>query len=302
MGINGGSDSFDETTCRIMKSVTIEAPAKINLGLKITGIRPDGFHSLESIFSTITLVDTMEISFNPDDTGLSLSTSGIFSPPGEANLVWKTARAFFEETQIEGRVHISLQKNIPSPGGLGGGSSDAASVLKALKELTGASVNLKALGEKMGSDVPFFLCNSEAAFVKGRGEIIEPATLPPFHCVLVHSGENIPTPMAFNLWDQRNGGLTKACIINNYTALNFGAWHEGKPFPVKLDNCFLQLLLDRYPGVTRTVEELSQLTPDWGLSGSGPAFYALFRSSAEAKDAEEYLSGKFPWVFRCQSR
>ena len=108
--------------------------------------------------------------------------------------------------------------------------------------------------------------------------------------------------MAFKLWDESNGGLTKACIINNYTALNFGAWHEGKPFPVKFDNCFLPLLLDRYPGVTRTVEELSRLTLNWGLSGSGPTFYALFRSSAEAEEAEEYLSGKFPWVFRCQSR
>ena len=102
-----------------MNTVSIEAAGKINLGLKITGIRPDGFHSLESIFSTITLSDTITVSFNSNSNGISLSTSGIFSPSGEANLVWKTASAFLEETGLTGAVHISLHKNIPSPGGLG---------------------------------------------------------------------------------------------------------------------------------------------------------------------------------------
>ncbi|MCK5130948.1 MAG: 4-(cytidine 5'-diphospho)-2-C-methyl-D-erythritol kinase [Candidatus Sabulitectum sp.] len=285
-----------------MHKISIEAPAKINLGLRITGMRADGFHSLESIFSTVTLSDKIEVSMDRNAAGISLECSGVFSPAGEDNLVWKTAKAFMDETSTTGGVTISLHKSIPSPGGLGGGSSDAAAVLLALQKLTHSEADMTAIAERLGSDVPFFLLQTGAALVRGRGEILEPVHLPHFHCVLVHSGENIPTPMAFKLWDEYKGDLTEACHISNYTALKFGVWHEGKPFPVKLDNHFLSLLHSRFPGVTRTAEELSRLTVNWGLSGSGPTFYTLFRSEVEAREAEDHLAGKFPWVFRCQSR
>ncbi len=285
-----------------METLSVEAPAKINLGLRIIRLRSDGFHSLESIFSTVTLSDRISVTLNRDTVGISLECSGIFSPGGKNNLVWKTAETFMNAASISGGVTIKLHKNIPSPGGMGGGSSDAAAVLLALQKLTNSTVDLLSIAETLGSDVPFFLLQTPSAHVKGRGEILEPVQLPHFHCVLVHSGENIPTPMAFKLWDEHTGDLTEACRISNYTALNFGAWHEGKPFPVKLDNHFLTLLQSRFPGVARTAEELTRLTVNWGLSGSGPTFYALFRSEAEAKQAKEHLSGKFPWVVRCQSR
>lgn len=287
-----------------MHRVSIEAPAKINLGLRIIGVRSDGFHSLESIFSTVTLTDEITVSFNSRTSGISLACTGIPSPADEKNLVWRAAQAFIDENRINSSngISITLHKNIPSPGGLGGGSSDAAAILIALQELTDTHRDITAIGESLGSDVPFFLLRAGSAFVTGRGEVLKPAVVPHFHCVLVHSGENIPTPMTFKLWDEHRGDLTEACSISNYTALKFGAWHEGKPFPVRLDNHFLPLLLSRYPGVTRTAEELSRLTCNWGLSGSGPTFYALFRSEAEAEEAEGHLAGKFPWVFRCQSR
>ena len=285
-----------------MNRVSIDAPAKINLGLEITGLRTDGFHSLQSIFATVTLADTIEIFLNRDTSGIYLECSGIPSPAGEANLVWKTAKLFMEETSTTGGLNISLHKRIPSPGGLGGGSSDAASVLLALQEITESNIDLFSLGERIGSDVPFFLLQERAAFVQGRGESLDSVSLPDFHCVLVHSGENIPTPMAFKQWDEFQGDLTEACPISNYTALKFGVWHEGKPFPVRLDNHFLILLGSRFPALAQTAEELSRLTVNWGLSGSGPTFYTLFRSEAEAKEAEKHLTGKFPWVFRCQSR
>lgn len=287
-----------------MQSVTISAFAKINLGLRITGLRPDGFHSLESIFSTVTLSDKITVSANPSSAGISLECTGIPSPADKSNLVWRAAQTFLKTAGMEEQVGVSitLHKNIPSPGGLGGGSSDAAAVLCALKELTAIEIDLTPLGEQLGSDVPFFLLGSGSALVKGRGEILEPVHLPGFHTVLVHSGENIPTPLAFKMWDEHPGDLTEACHLSNYTALNYGVWHEGKPFPVRLGNHFLTLLQSRFPGLARTAEELSRLTVNWGLSGSGPTFYALFRSEVEAKEAEEHLTGKFPWVFRCQSR
>ncbi|MCK5785937.1 MAG: 4-(cytidine 5'-diphospho)-2-C-methyl-D-erythritol kinase [Candidatus Sabulitectum sp.] len=286
-----------------MKKISIKAPAKLNLGLRITGLREDGFHSLESVFSKITLSDKITVSLDPSVSGISLRCSGIPSPQNNSNLAWKAAQLFMDEAGMENLegIRITLHKNIPSPGGLGGGSSDAAAVLLALMKLTDIEIDLGPMGEQLGSDVPFFLLPEQAAFVTGRGEILTPVHLPHFHCVLVHSGENVPTPMAFKLWDEHSGDLTEACPISNYTALNFGVWHEGKPFPVKLDNHFLTLLHSRHPGMARTAEELSRLTDSWGLSGSGPTFYTLFRSEAEAKEAEEHLTGKFPWVFRCQS-
>ncbi len=286
----------------MIKSIRINAPAKINLGLRIKALRDDGFHSLESIFSRVTLYDNITVSVNSNTSGVSLKCSGIHSPAGKSNLVWKTAESFIEAASLRCGVSVNLHKNIPSPGGLGGGSSDAATVLLALKQLTETGIDISLLAEEMGSDVPFFLLNKNSALVKGRGEILEPVSLPHFHCVLVHSGEKIPTPMAFKLWDEHRGDLTEAGTISNYTALNFGVWHEGKPFPVELDNHFLTLLRSRYPGIARTAEELSRLTVNWGLSGSGPTFYALFRSEAEAEGAKEHLIGKFPWVVRCQSR
>jgi 4-diphosphocytidyl-2-C-methyl-D-erythritol kinase len=287
-----------------MKRISLSAPAKLNLGLSITGVRADGYHELQSYFSALTLSDSLTVSVEHGFSGVELQCSGIPSPENKNNLVWIAAEAFLSAAEISEStaVTISLHKNIPSPGGLGGGSSDAAAVLLALQELTEIRIDLASLGEKLGSDVPFFLLHSETAFVTGRGEILEPVELPGFHCVLVHSGDNIPTPLAYKLWDDNRGGLTEACRIINYTARNFGAWHEGKPFPVRLDNQFLPLLRSRYRSIDRAAGELSSLTVNWGLSGSGPVLYALFRSKEEAEEAERYLVGKFPWVLQCQSR
>jgi len=285
-----------------MNSVSLEAPAKINLGLRITGIRPDGFHSIESVFSSVTLCDHLTVSLCSNDSGVSLICSGIPSPADRTNLAFKAASMFIDESGYRGGISISLHKNIPSPGGLGGGSSDAAAVLLALRELTDSSLNLSRMGERLGSDVPFFLLAGKSAFAAGRGEILTPVEIPEFHCVLVHSGDNIPTPLAFELWDKYGGGLTETRSQGHYTALNFGVWHEGKTFPVRLNNHFLPILLERFPGVARTALEISSLSDSWGLSGSGPSFYALFRSETEAMEAEKQLFGKFPWVFRCQSR
>ncbi len=284
-----------------MNSISIEAPAKLNLGLQITGVRSDGFHSLASHFTKITLSDVMNIALTVNKE-ISISSSGIHVPANKNNIIWKAASLFKKASGYSGGVNIHLQKNIPSPGGLGGGSSDAASTLLALQELLNTNLNLFKLAEQLGSDVPFFLLNSTSAFVTGRGEILDPVELPEFHCLLVNSGEQIPTPVAYKLWDQHNKALTDTHVFHNNTACNFGAWHEGKPFPVKLDNSFFVPLQSRFPGFTHAAEKLSQVTDNWGLSGSGPVFYALFRSSVKAELAKKHFAGKFPWMFCCQSR
>ncbi len=284
-----------------MKSISIEAPAKLNLGLQITGMREDGFHSLASHFTKISLSDTLDVTLT-SKKNISISCSGIEVPTDKNNIIWKAASLFKKASGYSEGISIHLQKNIPSPGGLGGGSSDAASTLLALRELLNTNLNLFEIAEQLGSDVPFFLLDSTSAFVTGRGEILKAVTLPQFHCILVNSGEQVPTPLAYRLWDQHNKALTDTQVIHNNTAYNFGAWHEGKPFPVKLDNSFFVTLQSSFPGFTGVAEKLSEVTDNWGLSGSGPVFYALFRSSAETEKAKKHLSGKFPWMFCCQSR
>lgn len=285
-----------------MGTILIDAHAKLNLGLRITGVRDDGFHSIESVFALVTLADRIEVELHGSRGGITLKCSGIPSPENAGNLVWKAAELFRKETGVKNGVTISLAKNIPSPGGLGGGSSDTAAVLRALAELTGYSGGLMEMGKELGSDVPFFLSGHAAALVTGRGEIIEECSIPDFHAVLVDSMEKIPTPEAYRMWDEQGGHLTEPWAVNHYTALNFGVWHEGKPFPVELGNHFLPVLAERFGGVRRTAGDLAAVSDNWGLSGSGPVFYALFPSENSARKAEERLNGKYPWVFRCRSR
>lgn len=150
------------------------APAKINLSLKVLGKRADGFHEIETLISPISLYDKIDIAkqnrwidFRCDDPTLST---------GDDNLVVRAAKLFFEQTKIKSGVSIKLEKKIPHRAGLGGGSSDAAAVLRGLNQLFGTKLSrneLIKLGSAIGSDIPFFLVES-SALCQGRGEIVEP--------------------------------------------------------------------------------------------------------------------------------
>ncbi len=285
-----------------MSSLTVRAHAKLNLGLRIKGLRPDGFHTIESVFSQVTLCDELTLEITGDPGAISLACSGYPSPKDERNIVWRAVELFRKATGNNDGIALTLHKRIPSPGGLGGGSSDGAAVLSAMKALTGAGTDLMETAAALGSDVPFFMAGHRSALVRGRGEMVTPCTVPDYHAVLVNCMEEIPTPLAYRMWDEHNEDLTGAGPVNHYTALNFGVWHEGKPFPVELGNHFLPVLAERFSGVKRTAGDLAAVSSSWGLSGSGPVFYALFRSEDQARKAEEHLSGKYPWVFRCRSR
>ena len=155
-----------------MDSLTVFSPAKINLGLRITEKRDDGFHNLETIFYPINLFD--ELKFKKSKK-LQLNCDNESIKEVDSNLVIKAIKLL--ETTIEERtpVKIELSKNIPVGGGLGGGSSDAASTLKAVNELFDLNLSRKKMMElalQLGSDVPFFI-DPKPSFAKGRGEILK---------------------------------------------------------------------------------------------------------------------------------
>ncbi|RKZ08440.1 4-(cytidine 5'-diphospho)-2-C-methyl-D-erythritol kinase [Candidatus Fermentibacteria bacterium] len=274
--------------------ITLKARAKINLGLSILGRRSDGFHDIQSVFQEISLCDILSISIKPGNSVISLSCSDSEIPSDSSNLAWKAAEAFLSSTGEALDVSIELEKNIPSRAGLGGGSSDAAAVLKGLSQLTGISdIDLNEIARTLGSDVPFFITGG-AAFIEGRGELISEIPAVPFHAVLIHPKVRISTPWAYSAWDRdMSTSLTINTMIRHYSPSS-AVWHEGKPFPHNLRNDFLPLLEKHYPEIAELAKFMTETKcENWGLSGSGPTFYALFRSKSGVRSFSRILHRDF---------
>ena len=152
--------------------LTVQAPAKVNLTLRVLGRRPDGYHDLESVVAAVTLFDVLEFSASDD---LHLACEGIPVSAGEDNLVLRAARLLRTESGTCAGARVRLEKRIPPGRGFGGGSADAAATLVALDSLWGLNLareDLARLGARVGSDVPFFF-GSPVAILRGRGERLE---------------------------------------------------------------------------------------------------------------------------------
>lgn len=182
-----------------MNSIIINSFAKINLGLLVKEKRPDGYHNIETIFVPIRLSDKILLKKTDQKIVLKLPGRGIKIPKGKANLAYKAAELFFNKTKIKQGVAIRIEKNIPVGAGLGGGSSNAAMVLRGLNILSGNLLTKKDLSNlalKIGMDVPFFL-TGQACYAMGRGEILKPIKIPKLNMVLYFSGYPIITKWAY---------------------------------------------------------------------------------------------------------
>src|SRR5438552_4023550 len=181
----------------------ILAPAKINLSLRILGRRNDGFHELDTLIAPISLYDEIRIDKGRPGKVIEFRCDDPSVAKGDDNLAVRAAKAFFETTKIEPAVSIELKKKIPHGAGLGGGSSDAASVLLALNDLFETKLSRDALAEMaepIGSDVSLFLFQS-AAVCKGHGEIVTPVKLQKqFSIVLLKPGFAVSTAWAYSRW------------------------------------------------------------------------------------------------------
>lgn len=184
--------------------MTLLSPAKINLSLRILGKRPDGFHEIETRLVRLAFGDTVEIEHLGAGTQVAFTCSDPTVPSDESNLAFKALRAFESRTGQQSSWRIHLEKRIPHGAGLGGGSSNAATILRAANDLTGSPLSLPQLLEiaaQIGSDVPCFLLDSPAADGTGRGEIVQPAAFPQrLPVVLIKPPFPIPTPWAYKQW------------------------------------------------------------------------------------------------------
>jgi 4-diphosphocytidyl-2-C-methyl-D-erythritol kinase len=275
--------------CSHIRHATIEmlAPAKLNLLLRITGRRDDGYHEIESIFIPVALYDTLEI--GKRDRGVELRCSGRILPEGSENLVYRAAARFFDSTGIKEGAAIRLIKNIPISSGLGGGSSDAATTLKGLNRLWGNPLSrkdLEGLALGLGADVPFFLMQRPAV-ARGIGELLQPIEeFPCFWYVIVSPNIMVSTAWAYNMVRielTKRDNLNKILILEDAT-INI---------PDILSNDLERVTLGRYPFLYSIKTSLIELGALGALmSGSGPSVFGLFDSEGKAHEAGGILASQ----------
>ncbi|SEJ41612.1 4-diphosphocytidyl-2-C-methyl-D-erythritol kinase [Deinococcus reticulitermitis] len=264
------------------------APAKINLGLSVLGIRENGYHDLHSLMVPLTVGDDLD--FAPADT-LRLRVEGADLPTDERNLVYRAAQAYLGAAGVGEGVEITLHKRLPLASGLGGGSSDAATTLLALARLFPADVDLPALALGLGADVPFFLLGG-AALAQGVGERLTPVRVPPTPLVLLNPGVEVSAGDAYR-WLGGAGAFTPPLDV----AALLGALERGEEVPYL--NALQPEVVRRHPPIAQALAALERAGLHSPLmSGSGSTCFALARSDAQAEEAARTLAGRHPgwWV------
>ena len=275
-----------------MQRISVKAFAKINLGLLITGKRPDGYHTLETVFAPINWYD--ELVFTAADE-LSMTCSNLRLPSDDSNLCLKAAKALREYAGIKSGASISLTKNIPFGAGLGGGSSDAATTLSVLNELWGINIpssDLHDLAVKLGADVPYFIETKGLAFASGIGEQLQDLHCSlPFYTVTVFPEEHISTVWAYkNFYPRFERKVPDLKTMVKHLCTN----KDLSVFPA-FENDFEQVVFDHYPAVQKVKKELLEEGALFAsLSGSGSAVFGLFAGQQEAEKAMHSFSEQYP--------
>lgn len=270
-----------------------KAYAKINIGLNIIGRRPDGFHDIDTIMQTISLFDEIRLE---KTAGVSIYCSDPDIPVDETNTAYKAAALFFSRAALdssENGVSISIEKNIPSQSGLGGGSSDAAAVLRGLNDLYctnfGTAV-LRELALKVGSDVPFCITGGTQR-ARGKGELL--AELPlfnGFYAVILMPGETVNTAHAYSLYRR-----AKAVIHPEMDKISQALEEEDLALlGIYAGNTFESLVFPGKPAIKTAKHAILETGAHVALmTGSGAAVYGLYRSFEKANSAYIELSKKY---------
>ena len=263
------------------KSVRIPAFAKINSCLHIIAKRPDGYHELRTIFQTISLHDTLELSLMPE-TGIVFESSDPDLPVGPGNLVYRAIEAIGSELGIRGGVRARLEKTIPVARGLGGGSSDAAAALIGVLRLTKKTLPLAKLVEiaaGLGADVPFFLFGGRALAVN-RGDEIYPLPDEPKRSVVVVSPKGIGVSTK-DAYEWASAELTKGSEPHKLFRFCALCWSRQES---RLSNDFEGPVFRRHPRLEEIrAGLLKRGATDAALAGSGSAVFGIFRNPAQAR-------------------
>jgi 4-diphosphocytidyl-2-C-methyl-D-erythritol kinase len=286
--------------------LSVLAPAKLNLFLRIVRKRPDGFHDIESVMAAINLYDTLSFEAIPADKielavidAYSRSSAGVLrsdAPTGATNLVVRAAMLLKEHAAYDGGVRISLVKRIPSSAGLGGGSSDCAATIGALNRLWKLGIpdaKLSDIAAQLGSDVPFFLGKTPVALCTGRGEVLEPFRVSTgLHFVVAKPLTGLSTPAVYRscVPDQTNqdtNQFVKALADGNICQMA-RRLHNGLQTPAESLSSDVRRL--------RSLFEQESVVGHQ-MSGSGSSYFAVCRTAHHAMAvARRIAAAGIPWV------
>jgi 4-diphosphocytidyl-2-C-methyl-D-erythritol kinase len=279
-----------------MNAMQVLAPAKVNLSLRIIGKRSDGFHKLETLMAPISLCDEIRIQRSDGKEGIEFHCDDASVPQGDDNLIVRAAKSFFAATKLKPTVCVELQKKIPHGAGLGGGSSDAASMLLALNELFETNLPREALSkiaETIGSDIPFFIFQS-AAVCKGRGELVTSLKLrQSLSLLLLKPGFAVPTSWAYHRWRGSREIPRVSYATQEFGGETFVNDLERPVFEKFVFLAQLKMWLLKQPEVGAAL-----------MSGSGSATFAVLREDTEADHIAERAKAELDpelWTCACET-
>src|SRR5580658_11967 len=294
----------------------VRSHTKINLGLAIGPLRPDGFHQLTTVYQTLSLHEWVTVEAHPaTSTQITLSSTHPHVPIDGTNTAWRMVERCLERLGVNAQVQIHIDKQLPLQGGLGAGSANAVAALIGLEQELDRRLlppDRLALATDVGSDVPLFLLGGAVAGL-GRGEEVFPLPdMPSYPCVLALPAIGVSTPQAYRDWDSLTGATPSDTLtmLSRSIAAAFGEPHSSGVFSLRedraedpllalvrtgIENDFEQVVFPQYPslGEIKRILVGGPSTEDAalyaGLSGSGSALFGLYRTAEGAKAAFERL-------------
>ena len=255
------------------ETLTLNSPAKLNLMLHITGQREDGYHNLQTAFQFIGLYDELTFEFN--DSGAVQRFGDNQDIPEQDDLIIKAARLLKKQTPTSFGVDITIKKHIPIGGGLGGGSSNAATTLMALNKLWGLGLNqaqLQQLGVQLGADVPIFIFG-QSAWAEGVGDLLTPINLPENWFFVLHPQVFVSTGQIFS----------SKHLTRDSHPIKIRAFLEGEG-----RNVCEPVACELYPEIQSAIDWLSRFSPA-RMTGTGACVFAAFDSAEKANTVQSQL-------------
>lgn len=289
---------------------TERANAKINAYLNITSRREDGYHNIVSVMQTVSLCDIVTVDFQPaKQSRITLTVSGNAELPTDSrNLAWRAAELFLQDTNLTGAVQITIQKHIPASTGLGGGSADAAAVLRVLNHLCGEPLSIERLaqiGLMLGADVPFCI-RGGAMLATGVGEVLQRVpNMPPCALVIAIGNDGVSSPKAYAALDEKYDFFKLSREDNTDAQELIDLWQNDalSASCTCFYNIFEDVVAKENPDVVlakRTMRENGAMRAM--MSGSGPAVFGVFEEQSEAEKACTALQELGLKAFVCQPR
>jgi len=287
--------------------MNLKSYAKINLYLDIRQKLNNGYHDIETIFQTINLFDEIRIE-KLDDPGFRVNCNNPEVPVGKNSIVYQAIETMMQDKNIRNQsigLAVSIKKNIPLASGLGGGSSNIATILLGISNLFHLEMTrsqLIDLATNFGMDIPFFITRG-TVYAKGRGEILFPLISidPPIHLLLVNPGIEVSTQWAYQSFDQEPGDRSNKKPLDIDPFLDKKKEFQLGNVSTVIYNRFDAIITKKYPVISHIKNKLKEMGAlNASLSGSGPTVFGIFENEHQADEVYLKIRNLYPFV--CKTR